>query len=198
MTLELLYGIGVLATRVLQILVGLVLCMLGYRLFAKVPQETGSAEFKLTEQLKFNLTKVGPGVFFALFGTAVLVQALVNPLKLERESRAGADGTVIEKTLIAGQRDTTVVSAQNAVAAVSLDEAFRLLRFLNSLESELRADRPITQRVSFEVDLRETKLVVIGAAWNPEWGDYALFVAWARGDRAATPSQEALQLWNAT
>lgn len=194
MPIDLMFGVGVLIIRFLQILAGVLLCILGYRLFRQVPTSNGTAEFSLTEHLKFNLSKVGPGVFFALFGAAIMVQAIKSPVRLERESSPIASKTAPaqERLLIAGQRDATVAEG----AVLTTEQLRPQLRFLNSLAGLLRENLSIEQRVKVENDQREAKLALMAGAWdNKRWGDFTTFAAWARGDRTITPTPEAKILW---
>lgn len=192
--MDLMFAVGVLIIRFVQILAGVLLCVLGYRLFQQVPISDGTAEVSLTNHLKFNLSKVGPGVFFALFGTAIVIQAIISPPRLERESSPMASKTMAtqERVLIAGQRDATV-----AQGAILTDEQLRpQLRFLNGLAGLLRENISIEQRVKFENDQREAKLALMAGAWDSRhWGDFTNFAAWARGDPTITPNPAAKTFW---
>ncbi len=194
MPIDLMFGLGVLIIRFAQILAGVLLCVLGYRLFQQVPISDGTAEVSLSNHLKFNLSKVGPGVFFALFGAAIMIQAIINPPRLERESSPMASKTVAtqERVLIAGQRDATV-----AQGAILTDEQLQpQLRFLNGLAGLLRENLSIEQRVKFENDQREAKLALMAGAWDHKrWGDFTNFAAWARGDSTITPNPAAKTVW---
>jgi hypothetical protein len=194
MSIELTFGVGVLILRLLQILAGVLLCVLGYRLFRQMPTSDGTAEVSLTDHLKFNLSKVGPGVFFALFGAAIMIQAISSPPRLERESSPMASKTVPtqERVLIAGQRDATVAEG----AVLTTEKLQSQLRFLNGLAGLLRKDLSIEQRVKFENDQREAKLALMAGAWDKKrWGDFTTFAAWAQGDRTITPNPEAKTVW---
>lgn len=195
MPIDQMFGVGVLIIRFLQILAGVLLCILGYRLFQQVPTSNGTAEVSLTDHLKFNLSKVGPGVFFALFGAAIMIQAINNPPRLERLSGPMASKTepTQERVLIAGQRDATVAEG----AALTLEQLKPQMRFLNGVGGLLRENLSIEQRVKFENDQRETKLALMAGAWdNKRWGDFTTFAVWARGDRTITPNPEAKTIWD--
>ena len=206
-SLELVFALGVLLLRLLQIGAGVLLCVLGYRLFARVPTADSAADISMATHLKLNFTKIGPGVFFALFGAAVLVQALANPLRLERQaaalqgaaaaasaassSQAAAGG---ERLMITGATATSVV-----VTMPALDEAAltRHLRFANALTDLLKPGLAMDRRVAFENSQRELKLSLMRAGWQPDWGDRAAFETWVLDRRAPPPSRAALALWDA-
>jgi len=194
MSLEVLFSVGVLVTRTLQILVGVLLCVLGYRLFQQVPTSNSNAEVTLSEHLRINLSKIGPGVFFALFGTVILIQTLANPLRLEHTSNAGKSAAVPtnDHVIIAGQRpDTTAAEC----ATLSLEQLQPQLRFLNGIAGLLRQGLSIEQHANFENDQREAKIALMAGAWNKRWGDFTAFAAWARGQPSDAPNPEAKTIW---
>src|SRR6266446_3724396 len=73
--------------RILGVLLGGLLIYLGYRLFlslsAKRGRDGGSGDLILAGGNKIKLSKVGPGVFFALFGAGLIVFSLVRPVRLD-------------------------------------------------------------------------------------------------------------------
>jgi hypothetical protein len=206
-SLEMVFAVGVLLMRLLQIGAGVLLCVLGYRLFSRVPTAESGADISVATQFKLNFTKIGPGVFFALFGAAVLVQALANPLRLERQAPAvqpvapaasaassAQAATGGERLMITGATSTVVVAA-----TAQLDEAVlaRHLRFANGLPDLLKAGLPMDRRVQFENSQRELKLALMRAGWQSGWGDRAAFEAWVLDRRAPAPSPDARALWDA-
>ena len=197
MSLDLVFALGVVATRLLQILAGVLLSVLGYRLFERVPSSPGQAEITLSQHFKLNLSRLGPGVFFALFGAAVLVQALLSPLRLERETGA-ANAETRERVVIAGARSADATSHAASVPTLSADVLTQHMRFLNGLAAQRQSGLPMEQQVAFELGQREAKLALMQAGWNADWKDAAAFTAWARGERpAAAPDAQAIALWNA-
>ena len=100
---------------------------LGYRLFRDVPQMTDSSgKVVLPWNVSVAVTRVGPGVFFALFGVVAVGTSLVMPLRL-----SGANAT-------AGSRSERVIYASPPLAAEagSRADARRLLeKDMNLLNS---------------------------------------------------------------
>ena len=63
--------------RILSVAIGGLSIVLGYRLFLALPtQRDSEGSFKLPWNISVALTRVGPGVFFALFGAAVVALGL--------------------------------------------------------------------------------------------------------------------------
>jgi hypothetical protein len=76
--------------RLIAVLVGAFAIYLGYRLFLAVKTTgEGSAQVKLPYDVTVMVSRVGPGVFFALFGSALIGISLSLPVRYnEMESRA--------------------------------------------------------------------------------------------------------------
>jgi hypothetical protein len=205
-SLEMVFAVGVLLMRLLQIGAGVLLCVLGYRLFARVPAADSSADISVATQFKLNFTKIGPGVFFALFGAVVLVQALANPLRLERQAAAGqaaapAATAASSAQAAAGGERLMITGATPAAAIASplpIDEAALVqhLRFANGLPELLKPGLPMDRRVAFENSQRELKLALMRSGWQPQWGDRAAFEAWILDRRSPAPSPQARTLWD--
>jgi hypothetical protein len=72
------------AERIIVVLGGILCIYLGYLLFhiAVLKQDSGG-KFK-SAVFEFTATKVGPGVFFALFGAYVLYGSLNHPISTAR------------------------------------------------------------------------------------------------------------------
>ena len=72
--------------RILSILIGGMLIYFGYRLFLSLPgkrgRDGGSGEFSLGGANKVKLSKVGPGVFFAIFGAGLIAYSFAKPMKV--------------------------------------------------------------------------------------------------------------------
>ena len=71
--------------RILSILIGGMLIYFGYRLFLSLPgkrgRDGGSGEFSLGGANKVKLSKVGPGVFFAVFGAGLIAYSFAKRTK---------------------------------------------------------------------------------------------------------------------
>jgi len=86
--------------RMLAIAVGAFLCYLGYRLFLKVPtKEDSNGKIILPSGLAIHLTRVGPGVFFSLFGTLIMIFFFLNPMEYTEliTHHQGGDTTKVQQ-----------------------------------------------------------------------------------------------------
>ena len=70
--------------RLIVVCGGVISIFLGYRLFAMTTlPDLASGTFK-TKILQITLSKAAPGIFFALFGAAILIVSLSEPIKVGR------------------------------------------------------------------------------------------------------------------
>ena len=69
------------------------LCLfLGYRLFVAYAADVTKAEIT-GKGFKFKAERVGPGIFFAAFGAAVLVYSLISPVHISQDYFGGSAPT---------------------------------------------------------------------------------------------------------
>lgn len=68
--------------RILIVLAGLACLYWGYRLFAIATKEQGEFSARQGERFQLSLKNVAPGIWFAMFGTAVLIVAFVRPVEI--------------------------------------------------------------------------------------------------------------------
>src|SRR5947208_2112637 len=73
---------GRILERLLIALVGGVCVVLGWKLFSLPLEHDGEADVR-HRNFRLTLKRIGPGVFFALFGAAVLTTSLLRPLSME-------------------------------------------------------------------------------------------------------------------
>ena len=76
--------------RLIAVLIGGGSIYLGYRLFMALPELSadGEGKFELPGGVSIYVSRVGPGIFFALFGTALVGLAFINVLTWQPGSPA--------------------------------------------------------------------------------------------------------------
>jgi hypothetical protein len=183
--------------RLIAILLGGVAIVLGYRLFMNVPQSTeSSAEADIPGKIKIILTRIGPGVFFALFGAGIVwasyhyqvtvaakedMAAMVKADSLKRDSTRQAITQHVAYNGL-GMATPDPLNYEEQAGAVR-----QTLRVLNQLRDLVPANR---QPQNFGSAVRASKLSIIRSIWQTDkWGDYAGFDAWvSRGARPPVPT----------
>jgi hypothetical protein len=198
----------ILLLRILERIIGVVIGGLsiyfGYRLFLAVKATgEGTAEVKLPGDVTVMLSRIGPGVFFALFGTAVVGASLVFPVRYRETEKA--DGTIVkrekeisgvgeERRLDPGNGRRPVLGTSPVPTEELEAERLRVrghIDFLNQLprllDPALAKDQRQKQQVS--KDILAAKLSLIKSVWGSDWGEFNDFQMWAEGGAPARDSE---------
>jgi hypothetical protein len=191
--------------RILATLLGGFFAWLGYRLFLDVPiKQNSSGEFKLPKGIAIHLTRVGPGVFFALFGAAAVCSSFYSQVTVRRsESHVQTAGDKTSASIVADQQkqkadppagsakevDTTEVTKEFTGIAGEGDgppqevlhrrnEVKTYVKFLNDLSVQLDAKPELAELRANSNSLPQIKLAVMEMVWYRDWGDRASFENW--------------------
>ena len=167
--------------RVLAVVIGGVSIYLGYRLFIKLPkQKDSSGKVMLPGDISIFFSRVGPGVFFSLFGAAVVVVSLQHGLELDLANKARVTAESTEKTAnlkvryMGGGADEPDPAKRDALRA----EARRTIAELDKLPTMLASNVTASRRTDVAQAVRESKLAVMGMVWGADWGDFLKFRNW--------------------
>jgi len=165
--------------RILAVLIGGGSIYLGYRLFFHIPDDSNHQGRLELPGMKLVLTKVGPGIFFAVFGCIVLVYSLLKPveIKSQRTEKQGetegiAKSSVVETTSFTGMgklpgessQPDTVASPQQRNAVLQAVEMINCLHRLGESHDDL-----------YELAVpavRQAKRALLISVWDRDnWGD---------------------------
>ncbi len=193
------FALGVIVLRFGLLVAGVLFCWFGYRLFAQISSH-GSAEFSLKETIKINFQHVGPGVFFSLFGTAILVYGILNPPVLDQrtvESYSKISGTTNGDTTTTS--DSSVTIAGLKTDAQVLNDRARILQvqqqigFINRIDGAGKVDAD--DQIDLSRHARDIKLALMQSVWSESWGDRITFEKWTRDTASGTPNEDARQFF---
>ena len=128
------------AERLLVVVGGLMGIYFGYRLFTNgvIVDQSASGEFRT---FKLSLGRVGPGVFFALFGTTLLGYSLTNPITVNPDSNSltfAHQGT--------NEEPLALVKTLNALQGLRADPNFKLPKFYPTASFDKAIDILETRR----------------------------------------------------
>jgi len=172
--------------RILAVVIGGLSIYLGYRLFIKLPEQKDSeGKMTLPGDISIFFSRVGPGVFFSLFGAAVVALSLQHGLELDVARKANVTAAASEQTASvkvrymggAGEVDPARREALRA-------EARRTIAELNKLPSLLPSSLPASRRTDVAQAVRESKLALLSMVWGPDWGDFPTFRNWVNDGEA--------------
>ncbi len=176
--------------RVLAVVVGGFCIYLGYRLFLRIPeQKEGEAEIKFPGDISIYIARVGPGVFFALFGAVIV--GLSFYLDVEYFQQTPNHTPADQK--IGYYRGLTPTQIRGDLASTQGDR-LRLgleIEYLNTLSGRLRKDLSERQRIEFETRTESIKLALMHRVWGSDWGDFNDFQLWVEAG-ADDPVPESL------
>ncbi len=191
--------------RILAVLMGGLLIYLGYRLFLQLPDRTDSAgKIILPGNISIYLSRVGPGIFMALFGAAVVAFSLHNTVTYREtlSSTEACDGnaphagsTSDETQLSPGVREYSGIGERGTVGTLQSLEVSRAMVkrdifILNSLSNALRTDLNTEDQVDIELAVPRIKVALLKTVWAEDWGDPEAFEDWVFRSAAEDPPQE--------
>jgi hypothetical protein len=184
--------------RIVAVIVGCITIYLGYRLFLKVPEQTDSAgKVTLPWDITILLSRVGPGVFFALFGATVVGLSFAKPVQyteqelatLTQPHRPDTDSvaqTSITRTLSGA--GTALEAGDTAARERDRAEIRKEMAILNTLPSYLKPDLPAQDRSLLDRALPRIKFKLIQAVWTDAWGNQERFKTWINSPAEPPPS----------
>ena len=177
--------------RILDVAIGGISIYLGYRLFLKLPESTDSSgKVILPGNISIYLSRVGPGVFFALFGALVVGVSLETAIRYSEHEPANADSVVDKpaaKTVVESSKNFIGLgSAADNGDAEAVADARSLLRreiaIMNTVPAELKSDLPQQDRDEVVRAISRIKFALMKTVWDSHsgWGDSAQFENWLK------------------
>ncbi|MFY9571098.1 MAG: hypothetical protein WAV20_06865 [Blastocatellia bacterium] len=184
--------------RITAVLIGGLAIYLGYRLFLSVPEHKDSdGKVVLPWDISVVMTRVGPGVFFALYGVIAVSLSLIRPLEINSPGREslpekGASFSVNYANEPDGSRagvskddrNSTSPSAENT-RQIMLSDIKTFNRLANELVRQREQAKASGASATVEnsdgfLDLIDrTKANVMLSQWSQDWGDREEFRKWA-------------------
>jgi hypothetical protein len=171
--------------RLLGLLSGALCVVLGYRLFINLPEKTDSSgKVVLPGGVSIWLSRVGPGIFFALFGAAIVAYSFASTVRVTNEqsmmpSQASPDAPA---TAVALRRQEIAAMSARASRSDTTEQTIIELRGamtdLNAAIDRLGRDVAPPERDRLVAGLQNTKVLLLRSAWIPTWGDPARFQSW--------------------
>lgn len=174
--------------RIIAIAVGAMCIYLGYRLFSRIPEEKqGEAKIKFPGDVSIYIARVGPGVFFALFGAVII--GLSFYLKVEYVHQSSQKPTAMEAQPTASGtldsevdyfRGLTPTHPKQDFASLEKDRLRLILEieYLNSLSEQINGHFTEHQIIELNTRTAKIKLAIMKTIWASDWGDFDEFQLW--------------------
>lgn len=168
--------------RILAIAAGCFYTYLGYRLFLDIPAKQNSdGKFSLPGGIVIHLTRVGPGIFFSLFGTFVLLISFQHPIEFKEANTTTADtaSQTNAKTKVVeylGVGSSAISNDDTARRMTLRNERKKQIMMLNGLENQLKLDIDDKQHRDLKIAITEIKLALMQSVWvEKDWGSLMSF-----------------------
>lgn len=168
--------------RLIAVLIGGLSIYLGYRLFLRVPdRREGESQIKAWD-ISIVMSRVGPGIFFALFGAAVVGLSFYKGVTVEDVRGADAANTADASPRHAERFSGMGASSAEADARADARALLRRdIAILNNLVPKLRDDLAEQDRTQVELAIPRIKFSLMQPVWpegTPGWGGPDRFGAW--------------------
>jgi len=161
--------------RLLAVIIGGMTVFLGYRMFLKIPESRDSqGKITLPWNITVVLSRVGPGVFFALFGAGVVALSLYNEIKINEHNAGGGFRQVNWGAAPTPEGETATRTDARALLR-------RDIAILNNVTNLLRPDLPEHERAPIELAIPRIKFALMKPVWGePDagWGTPSEFETW--------------------
>ena len=172
---------------------GVLICFLGYRLFALgIFRGAGDLDGSFKDT-KLILKKAAPGTFFALFGALVLGMTAWKGLEFN-EPAAVASATAPSGAAAAVRTGRGAGDDSGRLDRERLEarrtEARRTIATLNQFPGLLPADAAVETRTDVDQAIRESKVALIESVWGPDWGEVSALQRWVGQNSPASVPPE--------
>jgi len=192
--------------RLLIVLAGGLSIVLGYRMFLAIPkaQNDGEGKVQLPGGISIYVSRVGPGVFFALFGAIILSLGVHDGLRLERREQLAAAPS---QAAAAGASTASAVTEWRYSSAVGpggagehgeverntvLGIVGQLTRVAAVLDGPVGRELSAPQRNDFPAALSEARQRLLASVWDERaWGPHIEFVRWVQEGESGPPPKRA-------
>lgn len=174
------------AERLLGLLAGGLCVVLGYQLFIRLPEKSDSSgKVILPGGVSIWLSRVGPGIFFALFGVAIIAYSFASTVRISEQTAVPVQASpgATTEALASSRREISAMSDRSARATrEEREEQLGYLRLalanLNAAIDRLQRDTQPPERERLVAGLQGAKMLLLRGSWDTPWGDPARFQAW--------------------
>jgi hypothetical protein len=156
--------------RLLAVIIGGLCVYLGYRLFLCIPeQKEGEGKIEFPGGTSIFVTRVGPGVFFAMFGAAIVGVSVQNGIVSSRQNPNG------ERVVYQGITPTATAQEAQKLDQLKLRSH---IEFLNTLPAWVKADLSPAEQRELTIRREEIRLLLMEKVWSQDWGNFEEFRRW--------------------
>lgn len=150
--------------RIIAVLIGGFSIYLGYRLFFHLPYEKSHQGELELPGVKIVLSRVGPGIFFGVFGTLVMYYSLTNPVVNKKGHGEEFIGASVQPGQVAANTLLAATPQQRSKALTSIE----MLNCADRLLGDV-TDEALVAKLS--IAIRDAKRALLLSVWDQDdWG----------------------------
>ena len=150
--------------RIIAVLIGGFSIYLGYRLFFHLPYEKSHQGELELPGVKIVLSRVGPGIFFGIFGTFVMYYSLTNPVVIKKDNGDEFIGASVQP----GQWAANSVHASTPQQRSKALSSIEMLNCADRLLGDV-TDEALVAKLS--IAIRDAKRAMLLSVWDQDdWG----------------------------
>ncbi len=181
------------AEHLLAAIIGLFAVFFGYRLFLNMPhRREGESKVELPGGVSIYVSRIGPGIFFAVFGTALVAYGVSRPVDYRQAmsnaapsaATPGAPASSSSQRQYSGMMPGGSAAGSSSSAAVPREPVVKTLAVL---AAEVSKSPPGTQRNERQIALREARVSLMQQSWRTEWGNPEVFNRWVYDEAEQDP-----------
>lgn len=150
--------------RIIAVMIGGFSIYLGYRLFFHLPYEKSHQGELELPGVKIVLSRVGPGIFFGVFGTLVMYYSLTNPVVNKKGNGEEFIGASVQSGQAVANTVLTSSPQQRSKALTSIE----MLNCADRLLGDVTEDALVTK---LSIAIRDAKRALLLSVWDQDdWG----------------------------
>ncbi|MDX8405946.1 MAG: hypothetical protein R8K50_07335 [Mariprofundus sp.] len=185
--------------RLLIVAVGALCIYLGYRLFWSMREfkSNGEGNIDLPGGISIHLSRVGPGVFFALFGALIIGTSIVTPLNMKLNTPVTSTTPAAESAPPVASASLSYATDRADVTVTDQDRA-AVLRDLDALTIMQPALQDVLDGKALSINKTDATRLIIAlphirrtmllSVWNQQqWGKISAFDTWLDGGYDTPP-----------
>lgn len=166
--------------RILALGVAGISIVLGFLLFLVAPElpANSAAEYEGVK-MKFILSNIAPGVFFALFGAVITVYSIITQAKINGNVMMEADNkTFTTQNIQFLQKESKHPDENKNLRGIYQQDFRTYSRIIQKIDSDEEISNDL--KLDFESTLNNTKKTLMRSVWDEKWGEFSDFDNWLK------------------
>jgi len=163
--------------RIIAVIVGPLAIYFGYKLFLLLPTQNDSKGKIELPGFSVVLAKVGPGIFFAAFGSILVYQSITHNIVIETPEFKVAGAVPLKSPTVQPAGNKTSGINRNIITPQEVEIVRQAAQMLNCIQAIAIEAEPGVRGEDTEEPMRLAKMALLETVWQEEkWGKQTDFV----------------------